>query len=465
MKLNLKTLAAYSCLIILATGCSVSKKYTRTELNLPTEFRGNRGVAADTARLTWRSFFKDSVLISLIEQSLQRNNDISVAILTLQQSEQAYKQSRLGLLPSVDFTAGTSNTWNSRYSPAYLASGGGRTTDYSNSLGLSWEVDIWRKASLQKAGALAAFFAQKGNVLALKTRIIAQVALGYYNLIALDEQLMVAKKNVALCDSTLAILQLQYGSALTNSLAINQAKSQKITAQMLVQSTLQNTAIQENAISILCGSYPDSIRRSARLTQIAAADCYSTGIPASLLSRRPDVKAAEYNVMYAHANAGLAKAAMYPSFSLTSSIGTNASVFNSWFNMPGSIGKSIGVSLTQPLFQRKALQSSLNIAVLEQEKANAQFKQAVLTAVAEVSDALAKIDFIKERTILAKGKSETLANATNDAMLLFKNGMANYLEVITVQSNALQSDLDLISLSSEKLTALVELYRALGGSE
>lgn len=448
-------------MILLISGCSISQKYTRSELSIPNNFRGSVSLTSDTIQLSWRSFFKDTILISLIEQSLQKNSDILAAILTLQQTELAYKQSRLAPLPSLDLNGSISNTWPSKYSSISQISDNGISTDYTSSLNLAWEIDIWRKASLQKRGALAGFFAQKENVSALKTRIIVQVAQAYYNLVALDEQLRVTKRNVELSDSTLAMIELQYNSALTNSLAVYQAKAQKSTAEMLEQSVLQNIAIQENAISILCGNYPDSITRTKQL--FPNLEIENTGIPAMLLSRRPDVKAAEYNVIYACSKTGLAKAAMYPSFSLSSSVGTNAILFNNWFNLPGSITKNFGVNFTQPLFQRKALKSAYNIALLEQEKVNTQFKQTVLTAVGEVSDALAKISFTGTRTLLMEEKREALSNASKDALLLFKNGAANYLEVITVQNNALQCDLEVVSLKYDRLIAYVDLYRALGG--
>lgn len=463
MKSIVKSTVVYFCLFILLSSCSISREYSRSELSIPNKYRDVVPLVADTIQLPIRSFFKDSVLISLIEQSLQKNNDVSVALLTLQQLEQAYKQARLSLSPTLDLSAGTTNAWLSKNSASYQSSGAVKSTDFISSLGLTWEVDIWRKASLQKKGALAAFFAQKENVSALKTRIIVQVAQAYYNLVALDEQLRVAKRNIELCDSTLAMIQLQYSSGLTNSLAVSQAKAQKSTAEMLAQSTLQNVVIQENAISVLCGNYPSSVARISQLSQTALLDFHNVGVPAMLLSRRPDVKAAEYNVVYACSKAGLAKAAMYPSFNLSASIGTNANLFNSWFNLPGSITKNIGVNLAQPLFQRKALRSTYNIAVLEQEKANTQFKQTVLTAVGEVSDALAKINFTENRIILVEEKREALSNATKDALSLFKNGMANYLEVISVQNNALQCDLEVINSKYDNLMAIIELYRAVGG--
>ena len=188
-----------------------------------------------------------------------------------------------------------------------------------------------------------------------------------------------------------------------------------------------------------------------------------SGIPASLLSRRPDVKASEYAVMSATAKTGLAKATMYPTLSLSPSIGINSFEFDTWFNFPGSVTKNKAANLAQPIFQKKALRTAYEVAVLEQEKAVVSFKQSFITAVGEVSDAMSRLKYADQRIELAQEKAASLDKATADASLLYKSGMANYLEIIAAQNSALQNDLDLVTIKLERLNASVNLYRALGG--
>lgn len=467
MKIFKHIFTGLAAALLLAT-CSVGKQYTRTELNLPENYREQTvSVTADSILLPWKNFFKDPTLIGLIEKALEKNNDIAVAMINMQQLELTYKQAKLGLLPTMNLNVGANRTWlsqnslngslnNSIINNNYL-------DDYGATLGLSWEADIWGKAKMQKEGALANYFGQKENLSALKTRIIVQVAQAYYNLISLDEQLKVAQRNVELGDSTLNMIRLQYNSAQVSSLAVEQAAAQKKTAELLLPLAKQNIAVQENALSILCGSFPDSIERATTILTAMPEDIFPSGVPAALLSRRPDVKAAEYAVVSANSRTGLAKAEMYPTFSLTPSIGTNSFRFNSWFDIPGSVVKTIGANLTQPIFQKRSLKTAYEIAQLEQEKMATQFKQSVLTAVGEVSDALAMLKYSDERLVLVAEKSASLTKGTNDAMLLYKNGMASYLEVITAQNNALQNDLEAINIKREKLNAITDLYRALGG--
>ncbi|WP_428229518.1 efflux transporter outer membrane subunit [Flavobacterium sp.] len=451
----------------LLTSCVVGKKYTRTDLKAPSSYREAVAVTADTILHPWKNYYKDPLLVELIEKALVKNNEVLVAIKSMEQLDLTYKQARLSLLPTLDFDAGASRSYQSKNSlngslsaqftqKDYL-------DDYSANLRMSWEVDIWGKAAMQKRETKAGYFAQKENLSALKTRIIVQVAQSYYNLLGLDEQLKIAQKNIDLSNSTLNMMKLQYNSGSVSSLGVYQTEAQKKTAELLVPLAKANIAVQENALQILCGEYPDSIKRSGNLDVEEFDVVLPSGIPASLLSRRPDVKAAEYAVMSANAKTGLAKATMYPTLSLSPSIGINSFEFDTWFNFPGSVTKTLAANLVQPIFKKRQLRTAYEIAVLEQEKAVVQFKQSFIVAVGEVSDAMSKAKYADERMVLANEKAVSLEKATTDANLLYKSGMANYLEVITAQNSALQNELDVVAIKLEKLNAGINLYRALGG--
>ena len=447
--------------------CVIGKKYSRPELDAPGQFRTTVAVTADTVQLPWRTFFREPQLVSLIENALSKNNDVVIAVKNLEQLDLAAKQARLGLLPTLDLAVGGSRAWLSRNSLNGSLSeqfvGTTYMDNYDAALQLSWEVDIWGKVKMQKEASMANYFAQKENLSALKTRIISQVAQAYYNLISLDDQLIIAQRNIALSDSTLYMMKLQYTAGQITSLAVNQAEAQKKTAELLVPLALQNIAVQENALSILCGGYPDKITRAGNLREMMPDAEFASEVPAQLLSRRPDVKAAEFAVVNANARTGLAKAAMYPSLSLTPQIAANSFNFNRWFNLPGSLTKTLAVNLTQPIFRKRSLKTAYETAVLDQEIAVVQFKQTLMTAVGEVSDAMARSNGASQRLELVQQKTAMLNKATEDAQKLYKSGMATYLEVITAQNSRLQNDLEGISIQLEKLTANTDLYRALGG--
>lgn len=452
---------------MILTSCVVGKKYSRADLNAPEKYREAITLTGDTILHPWKSYYKDPMLVSLIEKALVKNNEVLIAMKSMEQLDLTYKQAKLSLLPTLDFDAGASRSYQSKNSLNGSLSAQFTSKDYlddySANLRLSWEADIWGKAAMQKRDAKAGYFAQKENLSALKTRIIVQVAQSYYNLLGLDEQLKIAQKNIDLSNNTLTMMQLQYNSGLISSLALYQTEAQKKTAELLVPLAEANIAVQENALQILCGEYPDSITRSGNLDVAELNVTLSSGVPVSLLSRRPDVKAAEYAVMSANAKTGLAKATMYPTLSLSPSIGINSFEFDTWFNFPGSVTKTIAANLVQPIFKKRELRTAYEIAVLEQEKAVVQFKQSFIVAVGEVSDAMSKFKNADKRMELATEKSVSLDKATHDANLLYKSGMATYLEVIVAQNSALQNDLDVVAIKLEKLNAAINLYRALGG--
>jgi NodT family efflux transporter outer membrane factor (OMF) lipoprotein len=452
---------------VLLTSCVVGKKYSRADLNVPEKYREEVVLTGDTILHPWKNYYKDPLLVDLIEKALVKNNEVLIAMKSMEQLDLNYKQAKLSLLPTLDFDANASRSYQSKNSLNGSLSAQFTSKDYmddySANLRLSWEADIWGKATMQKREAKANYFAQKENLSALKTRIIVQVAQSYYNLLGLDEQLKIAQKNIELSDSTLNMMKLQYNSGAISSLALHQTEAQKKTAELLVPLAKTNIAVQENALQILCGEYPDKIVRSGNLEVAEFSVSMPSGIPASLLSRRPDVKAAEYAVMSANAKTGLAKATMYPTLSLTPSIGKNSFEFDTWFNFPGSVTKTIAANLAQPIFRKRALRTAYEVAVIEQEKAVIQFKQSYITAVGEVSDAMSQLKYANERMELATEKAVSLDKATSDATLLYKSGMVTYLDVIVAQNGALQNDLDVVTIKLEKLNAAINLYRALGG--
>ncbi|MCJ7934107.1 MAG: TolC family protein [Chryseobacterium sp.] len=464
---NIKSFVASGAVVLLVVSCTVGKPYTRTDLQVPESYKESVQVTGDTVVLPWKTFFKDPTLIRLVDKALSRNNEINIALKNIEQLDLIYKQAKLSLLPTLDFNAGANRSWASKNSlngslnEQFL--GTKYIDDFTATLQLSWEVDIWGKSKMQKESAAAEYFGQKENLYAIKSRIVVQVAQAYYNLISLDEQLKIAEQNIELSNSTLKMMELQFKAGQINSLAVQQSEAQKKTAELLIPLAKQNIAVQENALSILCGEYPNTIERTGNLKTMIPENKLSEGVPAQLLSRRPDLKAAEFNVVSLNSKTGLAKAAMYPSISLSPQIGVNSNKLNTWFDIPGSVTKTIAANLAAPIFQKKQLKTAYETALIEQEKAAINFKQSVMTAVGEVSDAMAQSKGASERLQLLEQRTAILDKGINDALKLYKSGMATYLEVITAQNNKLQNDLEAINVSLEKLNAEVDLYRALGG--
>lgn len=297
----------------------------------------------------------------------------------------------------------------------------------------------------------------------MQTNIVANVSRGYYNLLMLDAQLDIARQNLRLNDSTTNIIKLKYDAGQVTTLAIQQSEAQKLNSAQLIPLLEQNIAIQENALSVLTGSFPNSKERSIRLSAIEVKHNTAIGVPSALVSKRPDVKSAELALKAANANVGITKADLYPALRITAQGGVNSFETSNWFNIPASLFGTVAGGLTQPLLNNKRLKTQYNIALAEREKAVLAFRQSVLVAVSEVSDALVKVEKLQQQETFLKEKVKTLQQAIKNANLLFKNGLAEYLEVLTAQANLLQSELELADLKRQQLTANTDLYRALGG--
>jgi len=457
-------------LLLLLSACKVSKDVQTPKNVVPDTFR-NATHTADTTSIgdmQWKNFFADATLQNLIDSAIERNYDMQLAVKNIEASRLLFRQTKWNNVPQVDATVQAtinrpSNNSLNGLSLSSFGVGSSAADDYTSYLSLSWEADIWGKIRSKSKAALAEYLSTIEAKKAVQTTLVNNVAQGYYNLLMLDEQLKIAQSNARLNDSTLRIIKLQYNSGQVTLLAVQQAEAQLLTAQSLVPQFEQNIKIQEDALSILAGRLPGDISRNATLDQFEVPATVSSGIPSSLLANRPDVKSAEYAIQEANANVNVNKAAMYPALRITASGGTDAFRASDWFNIPSSLFGIVAGSVVQPLLDHKELQTQYRVAEVNRNKSVIQFKQSVLNAVGEVSDALVKIDKLKQQQAIVQNQVNTLNKATQNANLLFQNGMATYLEVITAQSNVLQSQLQLATIKRDELSAVSDLYRSLGG--
>jgi len=456
--------------LVILSACNVSKNVETPKPALPESF-GNVAATTDTSNIAdipWKSFFTDATLQRLIDSAIVKNYDMQIAIKNIEASELLVKQVKWNNVPQVDLgvTANTTRPSDNSVNGLSLAQAGIKTKhieDYSANVSLSWEADIWGKIRNQSKSALAAYLQTAEAKKVIQTDIVANVSQGYYNLLMLDDQLAIAKRNVALNDSTLRIIKLQFDAGQVTSLAVQQAEAQRGAAAELVPQFERDITLQENALQVLAGSLPGKVDRSTKLNDISFADNLSAGVPSAILSRRPDVRSQELALTIANANVGINKAQMYPALRITAEGGINSFKASNWFNIPASLFGVVGGSLVQPLLDHKELKTKYEVAKVDREKTVILFRQSVLVAVGEVSDAMVKIEKLKAQQTIAADRLKTLQHAISNSNLLFQNGMANYLEVITAQSNVLQSELELASIKRSELSAVSELYKALGG--
>jgi NodT family efflux transporter outer membrane factor (OMF) lipoprotein len=467
-KINNKKYSILFLFLIFILSCRVGKEYQRPQLELPTQFSGiSFSDTSSIADIEWKNFFTNAALQNLIEKGITYNHDLLLAIKRIDIAQQQLKQAKLLQLPEVDLRATGSvsrpsdNSLNGISLKTFL--GKSYVENYSAAINLSWEVDIWGKIRGQKEATLAEYLETYEGAKAVQTQVVANIAQGFFNLLMLDKQLDITRKNLALSDTFLNATRLLKDAGVVNALAVQQAESQRQSTALLIPQLEQSVALQENALQVLTGQLPGTLSRSVMLNEIVIADSLSTGLPVSMVSRRPDVRSNEMALMAANARVGIAQANMYPALNITAGGGLESFKSSNWFNIPGSLFGLAAGSIAQPIFKRRSLKTQYEIAKLEREQAVIQFRQSVLQATGEVSDALVQADKLKQQQEIATAQVDTLHRAVFNAQLLFRSDMANYLEVITAQGNALQAELNLASIQRQQLGAMVELYRSLGG--
>src|SRR6202000_1204369 len=339
-----KYISGLAFILVILSACNVSKNVETPKPALPDTFR-NAAATTDTssvADIPWKSFFTDATLQKLIDSAIVKNYDMQVAIKNIESAQLLVKQVKWNNVPQVDVnvTANTTRPSDNSLTGLSLTQYGIGTKhieDYSADVSLSWEADIWGKIRNQGKSALAADLQTADAKKLIQTNIVAGVSEGYYNLLMLDAQLAIAQKNVKLNDSTLRIIRLQFKAGDVTALGIQQAEAQRLVAAELVPQIEQSIILQENALSILAGRLPTSVVRGSMLEQVPLRDTLSTGVPAELVSRRPDVRSTELALNIANANVGLAQANMYPSLTITAQGGVNSFLGSNWFNIPCSL--------------------------------------------------------------------------------------------------------------------------------
>lgn len=462
----------YLLTVVLATlslaSCKVSKDYQRPAITLPDQYRNETySDTASIANLEWKSFFSDTTLQGLIQRGIEHNNDLQLAIKNIESAQAQVRYAKQLSLPRLDlqvtgqYNRPSKNSLNGLSTGSFL--GTDHIEDYITAVNLSWEADIWGKINRRKEAALTQYLQTYEAKKAVQTRLVADIAKGFYNLLMLDKQLQVTRRNLALSDSTLRLTQLLKDAGEATLLSVQQTEAQRQSVELLIPQLEEDIALQENALQLLTGQYPDRIKRQVQLSDFTVAENLPVGLPAAIVSRRPDVRAAEMDVIIANAKVGIAQTNMYPSLTISASGGLEAFKASNWFNIPGSLFGIVTGGITAPIFARRELKTNYEVAKVQREQSVIQFRQSVLNAVTEVSNSLVQTEKLKQRETIAKNQVTTLQQAIKNAHLLYRSDMANYLEVITAQSNALQAELNLASIRSKELIAMVDLYRSLGG--
>ncbi|BDW92231.1 TolC family protein [Muricauda ruestringensis] len=447
---------------LLLQSCFVAKNYSRPELETESLYRTDNlpQDSISMADVSWRDLFKDEQLAAYIEQGLENNIDVRIALQNVLAAEAYVKQGKAGYYPTLSGTTSftrTKNSENSQFGSFFTRP----LEQYELSGTLSWEADVWGKIRSNKRAAGASYLQSVSAHQAVKTNLIAGIATTYFQLMALDKQLEVAKQTLDARKKSLETTMALKDAGQVTEVAVKQTKAQVHTTEIIVIDLENNIKLLENAFSILLGEGPQKIERGNLDNQSIDTDL-STGVPYLLLANRPDVMQAEYGLINAFELTNVAKSSLYPSLSLSATGGFQSLEFDNWLDASSLFSNLVG-SLTQPIFNGRKLRTQMEVAKAQQEQALLAYKQALLTAGREVSDALYTYNAESQKLDARAKELEAYATAETYSEELLNNGLANYLEVLTARQNALNSELNYVDSQYAQLSAIVELYRALGG--
>ena len=443
--------------------CFVAKDYKRPELKTADLYR-NEVVSTDTtslANVSWDKIFTDPLLQGYISKGLQNNLDIRIAMQNILAAQATMKQGKAGYFPSL--SVGTDWTHqelskNSQFG-AFLADRS--TNQYQLSGNLSWEADIWGKIRSNKRATNAAYLQTTAVNQAIKTQLIANIATVYYQLLSVDAQIKVADETLINRDKSVeTIIALKKAGNVTE-VGVKQTEAQKYATQIIIADLKNSIIILENTMSILLGESSGKIERNTFESQSMQPEI-TLGVPASLLRNRPDVIAAEYNLITNFEMTNVAKSGFYPTLKVTASGGLQSIDLKEWFSA-NSIFANVITGLTQPIFNQRQVKTKFEIAKANQEKAYLQFEQSLLTAGKEVSDALAQYNNETYKITIRTKQADALKKASSYSDELLTYGLANYLEVLTSKNDALNAELSLVDNKFQQYKAVIQLYKALGG--
>lgn len=445
-------LFALSCLM---TGCGIYKNYSRPDMNIDSLYRNTSMIMVDTvniASMSWRDLFTDLQLQMLITKGIERNTDLAIARLQVEETQATLTKARLSYLPSLNLMpqAGISRE------------NGEIQKSYNLGATATWEVEVFGKITNAKRGVVAALEQRCAYEQAVQTRLIATIAESYHMLLMLDEQLAISEQTLINWNETITTLELLMESGEANDVAVRQAYAGRTALEASMETIRKNIRETENSLCTLLKEPSHTVGRST-LNEQYFSDTLSVGVPLQLLANRPDVKQAEAALAEAFYATNSARSAFYPNLTLSGTLG--------WTNNGGHISNpekwlsNAVVQLVSPLFNKGTNIANLKIAKARQQEAVFTFEQSLFDAANEVNNALIEWQTADRRIRLDEQQIKDLEMATEKTRLLVRYTSANYLEVLTAQQALLTAQLACTKDKMDKIYGIIHLYHTLGGGK
>ena len=456
---SIKNIILIAGLAAVLYSCSTTRHFARETVNT----NGLYGNLATTDSVTladkpWHELFTETYLQKLIEEGLNNNPDLQIAIQKVMQAEAYFSQSKAAMLPGI--SAKGTGTYV-RNPESIYPDGPREVNNFQLGAEASWEVDLWGKLRSSKRSAYANLLASDAGKKAVETRLISSIATAYYSLAGLDAKLAITRQTVKNNIDLVETIKVLKESGRVTGAAIVQSEAARYAAEVTIPDLEQQIRETENTLCLLLGRAPGTIERG-KIDEQTLSSVLQTGVPAQLLDNRPDVMQAEFAVMSAYETTNSARAYFYPALTLTASTGFAATDLDQLLD-PKSFAANVIGGLTQPLFNKKVNTTRLKVAQAQQEEALINFRNTLLKAGQEVHNAMGSYESSVQKIALRQLQLEALNKSVDYTKELLTYGSATYTEVLNAQTSLLSAQLSSVNDQLQQLNAVVTLYRALGG--
>lgn len=466
--INLSIYFKFSLLLctFILQGCKVGPDYVAPSVDLPTSF-SNHATPKTVGKITlkWWEEYKDTDLNSLIDESLSANADLLIAMNNLSKARAELRLGQSYLLPHIDLQASAVKTKASKNLPSQ-----GRnllTKDTSINGIATYEIDLWGKVSRANEAARATILSALSNVKAVQLAVAVDIANIYFNMITLNEKIQLAKQLIAIEQELLILARAQVHYGTIHDISLNSVISALALSEASLPLLEQELQEQITALAILLGKSPKTIidARLERIITMSSLSIPATSpdiLPSELLTRRPDIVAAEENLKSSNAMIGVAKAAYFPSFSLSALVGLSSSSIDKLLSKH-SRTYEITKNIVLPIFDFGAAKANLDIAKLDTDQAMIKYALIVRTAFGDVANALKRIDSANKNHSAAKKNEEAIVRVLQLTNQLYKYGKIAYTEVLTVKKNMIQANINKLDAKLLRAQASISLFQAMGG--
>ncbi|WP_087669167.1 efflux transporter outer membrane subunit [Caballeronia humi] len=477
LRQSLMATAVGAALVVLVAGCTLQPKYERPAEPVTSTFPeggiyANQPDASSTASngrsanslaapdIGWRDFFADARLQRIVEIALKNNRDLRVSVLNMEAARAQYQITRAGLFPTVDAVASQSKSRTPKNLSFFDQT---ISNTYSVGVNASWEIDFFGRIRSLKDQALAQYLSLAETRKAAEISLVSSVADQYLQVLAFDDLLTVTRNTLKTADESYRITKLQYDNGVGSELDVRQAQGVVEQARANLQTEMRLRAQSVNALVLLVGEpLPDDLPPGVPLESQNLLSDIPAGLPSDLLTRRPDIAAAEQSLLAANANIGAARAAFFPRVSLTGSFGTLSPTLGGLFK-PGSAAWSFAPQISLPIFEGGANVANLDLAQVQKRIEIANYEKAIQNAFREVADGLAARGTFDDQIVALERFVASQSRRLELSDLRYRNGVDSYLAVLTAQTDLYSAQQLLINARLQRLNNLVDLYQFLGG--